>query len=109
MTILSDLSLELGVPVSALLLLALVAVLAIFAVALYRAFGLVLLAGASMAAPVAYLVLGISIPGCPRFHSVPFGGCSYSDEVISGNLAFWAIVFFAIFCVASRKRPKSPL
>lgn len=43
-----------------------------------------------------YFLLGISFDNCSRFQSIPFGGCSYTDDVILINFSFW---YFTIFLV----------
>lgn len=45
---------------------------------------------------VVYFLLGVNIPGCARFNSIPFGGCGYSDETTIFSLIFWFIIFFSI-------------
>lgn len=99
-------NLALDTPQSMLLLALFCAVFYAAAVLLYRWFGFALALAATFASPACYFILGVSLPGCPRFRSVPFGGCSYSDGVIAINLAFWALVCFSVVCLILRKRPK---
>jgi presenilin-like A22 family membrane protease len=45
---------------------------------------------------IVYFLLGVNIPGCARFNSIPFGGCGYSDQTTAINLIFWFCVILSI-------------
>lgn len=50
---------------------------------------------------VLYFIIGINfIAECPRFKSIPFGGCGYSDESSANNLVFWFMIIFTMFVIA---------
>lgn len=44
-----------------------------------------------------YFFLGVSSSSCPRFKSIPFGGCTYTDEAITMNVIFWTLLVFFSF------------
>lgn len=66
---------------------------------MYGWFGIRLAGSAFVLSPLFYFLLGIQLPGCPRFHSFPFGGCSYQDQIILLNLGFWMVVIYAAGCL----------
>lgn len=55
-----------------------------------------------------YFLLGVNISGCARFRSFPFGGCSYSEEIIAINTIFYTLIIF-IFLVFLHNKSKEKL
>ena len=98
------LSLTLGLDEGALLPLLLLVGFSLAAAIRWRLFGLTLVIVAMAMATASYFVLGISVPGCPRFYSIPFGGCSYSDAIIAQNLVFWCALHFGVLFAMTRQR-----
>lgn len=56
---------------------------------------------------IIYFLLGVNIQGCPRFYSIPFGGCSYSDKIIIINLLFWFIMIMILTEVLLKNKKKT--
>lgn len=63
---------------------------------------------ALVSAVVVYFLLGVNVSGCARFHSIPFGGCSYTDEIIAINTIFYTLIIFMFLVFLHNKSQKKP-
>lgn len=59
-----------------------------------------------VSAVVVYFLLGVNVPGCSRFHSLPFGNCSYTDEIITINTIFYTLIIFILLVFLHNKSQK---